>query len=109
MVACLLVSGLAVISFLPGGSKHILHTRGRFHSWGHLLSFAVVAFVAMSVTRSSRGRILWLGGLVLFGFGIEAAERLVFGNPMEWKDVGMDAIGAACGAIAAVLTAPKRG
>jgi hypothetical protein len=84
----------------------MLHTRGRFHSWGHLIVFFLVAYILARTTQSLRGRILiFLGSLVL-GFGIEAGERLVFGSHMEWKDVLVDAAGVIGGTLLAIFTAP---
>jgi hypothetical protein len=100
-LACLVVAAVAVVSFLPAGDKRRLHTIGRFHSLGHLLAFAVVAFVVARTTHSSRVRtVLFLASLVL-GFGIEYGEHSIFGNPVEWKDVLVDTLGVVGGTLTA--------
>jgi hypothetical protein len=101
------VAAVAVLSFLPGEDKHALHTRGRFHSWGHLLAFATVAFLVAGTTRSMRGRIFFFVFALIFGFGIEIGEHLLFQGPLEWKDVLVDALGVICGTVAAMATAPS--
>lgn len=103
VLACAVVAAVAVVSFLPAGDKRRLHTVGRFHSWGHLLAFAVVAFFVTRTTNSSRVRAgLFLVSVVL-GFGIEYGEHSLFGNPVEWKDVLVDTLGAGCGTLAASI------
>jgi hypothetical protein len=106
LLACLVVPGIALFSFLPGRQKQILHTHGRFHSWGHLVCFLVVSYIAARTTKSLRGRlVMFLCSLVL-GFGIEAGERLLFKTAMEWKDVLVDAAGVIAGTLLAIITAP---
>jgi len=100
-LACVVVVAVAIVSFLPAGDKRRLHTIGRFHSLGHLLAFAAVAFVLARTTDSSRVRtVLFLASLVL-GFGIEYGEHSIFGNPVEWKDVLVDTLGVVGGTLTA--------
>jgi hypothetical protein len=106
-LALLVVAGVAIVSFLPGDQKHLLHTRGRFHSWGHLLAFGVVAYAVAGIARSTRSHALFFVGAMVFGFGIELAEHFIFGNPLEWKDVWVDALGVVTGTLLAMVTAPK--
>ncbi len=105
-LACVVVAAVAIVSFLPGGDKRRLHTVGRFHSWGHLLIFAFVAFIVARTTRSSRVRtVLFLASLAL-GFGIEYGEHTIFGNPVEWKDVLVDSLGVVGGTLTAAASRP---
>jgi hypothetical protein len=106
-LACLVVGGVAIVSFLPTDKKHLLHTRGRFHPLGHLLAFAVVAYAVAGVARSTRTRVLFFIGAMVFGFGIELAEHLLVNNPLEWDDVWYDAVGVMVGTLLAIVTAPK--
>ena len=106
-LACVVVLAVTILSFLPGRDKHALHTTGRFHSFGHLLAFSIVALLAIKISRSVLARILVFIGSLLFGFGIESAEHLVYHNLLEWKDVLVDALGVIGGTLIGLLTAPK--
>lgn len=106
ILACLVVPGIALFSFLPSHEKGMLHTRGRFHSWGHLVVFVAISYVVARTSRSLTGRILLFLCSLVLGFTIEAGERLIYKNHMEWKDVLIDAAGAIVGTLLAILTAP---
>jgi hypothetical protein len=108
-LACVIVPAVLVLSFLPYGDKRLLHTGGRFHSWGHLVAFGVVAFVTAGIARSVWGRIFLFLGSLLFGLGIELGEHLVFHNSLEWMDVLVDAAGVVGGTLTAILSMPKAG
>jgi hypothetical protein len=58
-------------------------------------------------TRTMRGRILFFVFALIFGFGIEIGEHLLFQSALEWKDVLVDAMGVVCGTIASMVSAPK--
>ncbi len=45
---------------------------------------------------------------LLLGFGTEFGEHLIFGTDLEWKDVAMDAVGAAVGASLARFGVERR-
>ena len=107
-LACVVVLAVTILSFLPGRDKHALHTRGRFHSLGHLLAFSIVALLAVRISRSALMRILVFIGSLLFGLGIESAEHLVYHNLLEWKDVLVDALGVIAGTLIGLLTTPKK-
>ena len=109
-LAILVITGVAVVSFLPGSSKHLLHTRGRFHahSWGHLLAFFAVSFTVVRIPATRMRRIIVSLGAILFGFLIEYGEHLYFHNPMEWKDVIVDTLGVVTGTVLAVLVTPSK-
>jgi hypothetical protein len=106
-LACLVVAGVAIVSFLPTDKKHLLHTRGRYHPLGHLLAFAVVAYAVDGIARSTRARVLFFIGAIIFGVGIELIEHLLIRNPLEWDDVWYDAVGVMIGTLLAIVTAPK--
>jgi hypothetical protein len=88
-----MVALIAFVSFLPVGDKHVLHTRGRFHPLGHLLAFTAIGFAGAMTPKTFRNRFLFFLGLVLFAFGIELGEHLIFQMPMEWSDVLLDWLG----------------
>ncbi|AEU36798.1 hypothetical protein AciX8_2483 [Granulicella mallensis MP5ACTX8] len=101
-----MVALIAVVSFLPEGDKHALHTTGRFHPLGHLLAFAAIGFVGVMTPKTSRNRLLFFLGLVLFALGIESGEHLIFQMPMEWSDVLLDWLGVFSGLLLAFLSRP---
>ena len=106
--ASAVVAALAAVSFLPGNDKHRLHTSGRYHSWGHLLAFSVVAFVVARTTHSRSARVLLFAGSLVFGLAIEYGEHKIFGNSLEWKDVLVDGLGVVCGTLLAIVTQPQQ-
>jgi hypothetical protein len=107
--ASAVVAAVALVSFLPGDDKHRLHTSGRFHSWGHFLAFAGVAFGLARTTRSFAGRALLFACSLILGFAIEWGEHFVYQSPLEWKDVLVDGLGVVCGTLLATVTQPRRG
>jgi hypothetical protein len=107
--ASAVVAAVMLVSFLPGGDKHRLHTSGRFHSWGHFLAFVGVALGLARTTRSFAGRALLFAGSLMLGFAIEWGEHFVYQSPLEWKDVLVDGLGVVCGTLLAIVTQPRRG
>ena len=105
-----LLFGLAVfaISALPTQTKHALHFQGALHPWLHVLSFAVLAFLLLSSTRSDLVRVLFILLLLGFGYATEANESRKDGWAIETKDVRSDAIGVLLGAVAGLLLSPKQ-
>ncbi|HEY9126382.1 MAG TPA: hypothetical protein VIM62_04605 [Acidobacteriaceae bacterium] len=102
-LASLMISVMGALSFSTEG-KRILHTHGQYHSWAHLLGFAVIGFVLVRAGRNDvERRWLFIGAMVM-GFAIELGEHFLFHNPLEWKDVFMDVTGAVNGTLAALTT-----
>jgi hypothetical protein len=93
-----------ILSFLPYRQKHRLHTGGALHAWGHLLAFAVLMYLAAGSVGSWRRRGWLVLAVLLLGAGVELVEHLVFGAPIEWIDIGVDAAGVALGVGAAWLS-----
>jgi ethanolamine transporter EutH len=108
VLAVVVASAVAIVSFLPGRDKRALHSQGRFHAWGHLVVFSVVGYVAASVAQSRRARVLAFCAALVFGAAIEVGEHLVFGNSLERKDILVDALGVIAGTLLAATFAPKR-
>jgi len=104
---CVFVTLIVVVSFLPLTDKHALHTTGRFHPLGHLLTFAAIGFVAVMTPKSFRVRILFILGALVLGFGIEFCEHLIFQGAVEWRDVLMDGIGVFGGILLALVSRPR--
>ena len=105
-LASILIPAITLLSFLPSRDKQILHTHGRYHSWGHLLVFCVIGFILTRAARTERMRMLLFIAAMVFGFGIEIGEHLVFTSPLEWKDVFVDVTGVVGGTLMALATMP---
>ena len=105
-LGCVLIPAVLCLSFLPGTDKYVLHTRGRFHSLGHLITFSALAYVAMRSARTLQVRTLLFVTALFLGFAIELGEHLVYRSYMEWKDVLLDSLGVITGTILALITEP---
>lgn len=88
---------------MPTQYKTALHTRGRFHSWMHVLAFGAVAFVAARSTRSTPARLWMFFGLLAFGFATEVLEHTTYHAALEWRDVLVDSIGISVATLLAML------
>lgn len=102
-LASFMISGIGMLSFFSEG-KRVLHTHGQYHSWLHLLAFAVVGFALVRAGRNDVQRRWFFIAAMVMGFAIEVGEFLVFHNRLEWKDVFMDVTGAVGGTLAALAT-----
>ena len=105
----MVVPAVAILSFLPAGDKRALHTTGRFHSLGHFLVFLFVAYIAGRASRSAAMRMLLFVGVLVFGAGLEVAEHLMYGAPVEWSDVVVDSAGVFVGSLIALGDGPGEG
>ena len=77
----------------------------------HVLAFAVLAGLAtLSAWPHPRHRLIVTGGLLAYGLLIEAVQSQLPARSAEWADVAADAVGIACGLLAAApwLRAPAR-
>ena len=96
----MLLAAIAVFSLLPSKDRQFLHflgTGGTFHAMGHLFTFGCLGGVAIGVSRSARWSVALIAGVLLFGWGIEMADHLLYHDWMEWRDVRIDSIGTLCG------------
>lgn len=97
------VVGFIVLSFLPPEIKNLYRstnpqTAGMVHILYHLLAFGTLAAGLMSLSQGRRQRLGLLSGAVAFGIGLEIAQHVMSGAPLEWWDMRDDAIGVALGA-----------
>ncbi|WP_263353476.1 hypothetical protein [Acidicapsa acidisoli] len=107
IIAAVVVAAVLIVSFLPGADKRALHSEGRLHSLGHFVAFSVVGYVAGRTSHSLWVRVLVFFGALIFGFGIEIGEHLIFHSGLEWKDVLVDAVGVVCGTLFAIASTQK--
>lgn len=101
--ALLLSVVMALVSALPTGTKHALHTQGFLHPWLHVAGFALLAYLLLGAVRFKSVRLLLVAALVLFAYGTEAGESRADGWPIERKDVEIDLAGIALGSVSALL------
>lgn len=106
-LAIIVAFAVTIVSFLPSADKHVLHTSGRLHSWGHLTVFSIVGYVANRTSHSLLVRVLVFLGSVIFGLGIEVGEHMVFHSALEWKDVLVDGLGVVAGTLFALAISQK--
>ena len=96
---------VAAVSFLPLEYKQDLHSRGRFHNWGHVLAFGSLAYVLVRAVRRPWVRLLLCTGSLVFAFAIEYFQHLTDGMALEWTDVLVDIAAVVTGTMLAFLTA----
>jgi hypothetical protein len=107
-LACVVAAAVAIVSFLPQHEKKALHSHGRFHSWGHLIVFSVVGYLAARAANSRRGRVLFFCMAIIFGTAIEIGEHFAFHSPLERKDILVDALGVVAGTLLASVSARRK-
>ena len=103
-ILILAILGVIAASLLPDEDKAALHTQGVLHPWMHLVAFGLVAFLAMASTRSPRGRLILLIGVLVVGWGTEYAEHLMHSSPFEAMDFFADTAGVALGSMLSLFT-----
>lgn len=72
----------------------------------HFASFALLAALALRVARTPAQALCWLLGLLVGGWLIECLQILVPDRHFCWRDLGANAAGIACAAVATQLYAP---
>lgn len=103
VLTVLMMAAVFTGSLLPTHYKVALHTRGRLHSWVHVLAFGALAFVAARSTRSTPARLGLFAGALTLGFAIEVLEHVAYHAALEWRDVLVDAIGISVATLCALL------
>ena len=101
----LVAVSLSALSFLPASCKEALHTRGPWHSWFHLVAFALATVLCLQTVNKPKVRLLVMIGAVLLGCGIEWTQSMVNRFPLETLDVISDTAGAILGVL---VSAPVR-
>jgi hypothetical protein len=73
------------------------------HVWYHVGLFAVLALLAIYISRRMSTRLVWLLAFLLLGPGMEYAEAARFNAAIEWNDVATDTVGVVLGGLAGWL------
>ena len=94
---------LVVLSFQQLSIKELLHTRGRFHFWGHFGFFALIEVLLATGLGSLRSRLIGAGAMIGVGCAIEVLQNLIYGQPVETSDMLVDALGVIAGLILVLL------
>jgi glycopeptide antibiotics resistance protein len=84
------LAGAAICLSLIGRSRGWLHTTGSLHVWYHVVLFAVLGVLSMTVSNSPSKRAEWMVWMVVVGFAIESSQAIINHTTMEWADVWSD-------------------
>jgi hypothetical protein len=84
---------IAALSLAPLEVKSHLGTMGSWHNLGHLVIFFVTTLLLCRQAGTTKAVLARCGAALLLALGTEAMEKLVYHNPYEWNDVGVDALG----------------
>lgn len=71
----------------------------------HFASFAVLSFLALRMANGHQEALLWLAGLLIFGWIIECLQSLVPDRRFCWRDLAANAAGIAFAGLCAQLYA----
>ena len=105
------IAGLAAAaafygSTLPVSKRSLLHSSGPLHPVVHLVLFGIIALFAAWSTDSPGVRAALCVALAVLGCATEFLEWRLYGNPLEYTDIILDAMGAVIGTGLGALTAP---
>jgi hypothetical protein len=62
------------------------------HREAHWLAFAGAALLVVCLSRNWRHEILSTFVIFFVGLSLETLQHLIYGNPMEWRDVADDGV-----------------
>jgi hypothetical protein len=60
----------------------------------HWVAFAGATLLLLLLSRTRAQEILAAAGILLLGASLETLQHLIYSHPMEWLDIGDDAIAA---------------
>jgi hypothetical protein len=109
IVLAVALSCTALLLSLVADSRVWLHSSGGLHIWYHFGLFAVLALLAIYISKRTSTRLFWLATFLLLGAVMEYAEALRFHGYVEWNDIATDAIGVALGGLAGWLLWERSG
>lgn len=69
----------------------------------HFSAFGALTLLAARIAPEGLALALWLGGLLAAGWLIEWLQNYVPGRRFCWRDMGANAAGIACAALASTL------
>ena len=98
-------TSVAAVSLMPWRFKVLLGTAGMFHSWAHLLVFAITAMLVCRKNAALPSQVLRTVAALLFAVAIEYLQHVLYGNAFEWHDVIVDTAGILIGLAFALLFA----
>lgn len=104
--AALAGAAALVGSFLPLSHRSFFHSSGPLHPLVHLILFGAIAWLSAWATGSANTRALLCLCIAVLGCSTELIEWRLYGNPLEYTDMIVDAIGAVLGTSLGALTAP---
>lgn len=103
-VVCVWLALITALSLAPFAVKSQLGTMGHFHDLGHFSIFLMTALLLCWTGDTVRWRLAGYVQVCCIAVLLEALETAIYRNRFEWRDVMVDALGAAAGcAIASVI------
>src|SRR5215467_9874145 len=85
--------GLTLLSLLPLHVKRAIGTTSELHDMGHILAFVITSVLFLRCNRPSAWAGWRLWPVLVFAVGLETFESVLYGNVLEWSDIGLDALG----------------
>jgi hypothetical protein len=102
------LTAIVALSLIPLNLKVAIGTTGWLHNCGHLVAFAVFAALLTETGHQTGVRIVRAGAALALAFALELAQRAMYRNDFEWRDVAMDSIGTVLGySMMLFFTRPK--
>ena len=100
-------TGVWIVGLVIASLQPVRYQVARYGTLSHLIlhaiAFAVPIFILQSVIN--RRTLVWMSasGALLLAIGIELAQRSLYGNRFEWRDLFADILGVAVGMLARPL------
>ena len=95
------------ISLLPYPAKIFLGTTGAFHKIGHYATFAITAAILCWGTAGLRRKLTCSFAALSLAVVLETIEAVQYHNPIEWRDLVLDAAGILSGFLFVTVIVPK--
>ncbi len=96
-VVCVWLALITALSLAPFAVKSQLGTMGHLHDMGHFSIFLVTGFLLCWTGAGFRWRLARYLQACCIAALLEALETAIYHNHFEWRDVMVDALGAAGG------------
>jgi VanZ family protein len=84
---------VTAVSFAPLPLKHLMHTRGAWHDYGHMFVFFTTGTLVLSRSRRLSRRALAVFLVFTFCIAIEQIQATLGHNHFEWRDLRTDVVG----------------
>ena len=96
-VVCVWLALITALSIAPFAVKSQLGTKGHFHDLGHFSIFLITGVLLCRTGNSLLWKLARYVQVCCIAAFLEALETAIYHNRFEWRDVIVDALGAAAG------------